>query len=99
MKKYFTLTGTRYYLGKDFIHLGMKVHLYKEPENVYDKEAIRVECEGLGKIGYVANSVYTVIGDSLSAGRLYDRIGKHSKAEVIAVTDRGILCVVKKNKK
>lgn len=99
MKKYFTLTGTRYYLGKDFIHPGMKVRLYKEPENAYDREAIRVECEGLGKIGYVANSVYTVIGDSLSAGRLYDRIGNTARAEVLAVTERGILCVVKKKKK
>lgn len=34
----------------------MKVTLYKEPDNKYDKEAIRVEARALGKIGYVANS-------------------------------------------
>ena len=28
--------------------------------NEYDKEAIKVTYEGLGKIGYVANSSYTV---------------------------------------
>ena len=31
---------------------------------------IKVTYEGLGKIGYVANSSYTVIGESMSAGRL-----------------------------
>ncbi len=76
MKMYFTLTGTRYYQGHDFLKPGMKVKLIKEPENVYDSEAIRVELPGLGTIGHVANSVHTVIGESMSAGRLYDRKGK-----------------------
>ena len=40
--------------------------------HVYDKEAISVNLAGLGKIGYVANSPYTVLGESYSAGRLYD---------------------------
>ena len=44
----------------------------KREDNEYDKEAIKVIYEGLGKIGYVANSSYTVIGDSMSAGRIYD---------------------------
>lgn len=34
----------------------MKLFLEKESDNEYDKEAIQVLCEGLGKIGYVANS-------------------------------------------
>lgn len=38
----------------------MKVTLYKEPDNKHDKEAIRVEARALGKIGYVANSPYTL---------------------------------------
>ena len=49
--------------------------------NEYDKEAIKVTYEGLGKIGYVANSSYTVLGDSMSAGRIYDKIGKKAKAQ------------------
>ena len=47
----------------------------EKADNEYDKEAIKVTYEGLGKIGYVANSSYTVIGESMSAGRLYDKIG------------------------
>ena len=75
-KTYITLTGTQYYHGKDFLKPGMRVQLVKEPDNKYDKEAIVVRLEGLGDIGHVANSVHTVVGESISAGRLYDRIGK-----------------------
>ena len=52
----------------------MTLQLEKEPDNQYDKEAIVVKMEGLGDIGYVANSTYTVIGESMSAGRIYDKI-------------------------
>lgn len=74
-KIFITLTGTKHYFGNDFLEKGMKIRLEKEPDNEYDKEAIKVTYEGLGKIGYVANSSYTVIGESMSAGRLYDKIG------------------------
>ena len=92
----FTLTGTRYYYGKDFLKEGMKVKLIKEPENEYDREAIRVEYKGLGRIGYVANSTYTVIGESMSAGRIYDYFKKKAKAKIVLITDKGILCKLKK---
>ena len=97
MKKvYFILTGTKHYYGKDFLKPGMKLLLEKEPDNEYDKEAIMVKLEGLGRIGYVANSPYTVLGDSLSAGRLYDRIGKKAYGKVVLVTPQGVLCKVNK---
>lgn len=32
-----------------------------------------VRIKGLGKAGYVANSPYTVIGESLSAGKKYGK--------------------------
>ena len=76
---YFTLTGTKHYFGKEFLKKGTKIRLEKEPDNEHDKEAIKVTYEGLGKLGYVANSSYTVIGDSMSAGRIYDKIGKKAK--------------------
>ena len=97
MKKdiYFTLTGTYYRFGSDFMEPGMKVKLVKEPDNEYDKEAIKVEMEGLGTVGYVANSIKTVLGDSYSAGRMYDYIGKKAKAKIVAVTDKGVICKIK----
>ena len=93
-KIYFTLTGTNYYHGKDFLKSGMKVKLVKEPDNQYDTEAIRVEMDPLSKIGYVANSANTVIGDSWSAGRMYDWIRKEADAKVMLVTEHGVLCRV-----
>lgn len=95
-KTYFTLTGTNHYYGKDFLKLGMKVLLTKEPTNTFDKEAIRVELKSLGKIGYVANSSYTVQGESLSAGRLYDKIGKKAAGKVIHILPHGVICEVSK---
>lgn len=94
MKAFFTLTGTKHYYGSDFLKLGMKLELKKEPDNEYDREAITVNVDGLTQIGYVANSPYTVIGESMSAGRLYDKIGDTAIGEVVFVTDKGILCRV-----
>jgi hypothetical protein len=76
----------------------MKIRLKKEPDNEHDKEAICAELKGLGKIGYVANSTYTVIGDSYSAGRLYEHMGKKAKAKILIVTERGVLCELKDEK-
>ena len=70
----------------------MKVKLEKEPDNEYDKEAIQVKIKGLGKIGYVANSPFTVKGESMSAGRLYDKIGDKAKGKVVFVVDGGVVC-------
>lgn len=91
-----TITGLGYRYGTEFLEKGMKVKLVKEPDNEHDAEAIRVEYPGLSKIGYVANSAKTVIGESYSAGRLYDRIGKKAKAKVIIILDNAVICKVSK---
>lgn len=95
-KKYFTLTGTQYYMGKDMLKPGMKLIIEKEPDNKYDREAILVYLkEPKVAIGHVANSVHTVLEATLSAGRLYDSFGKKAKAKVVLVTDRGVICKIK----
>lgn len=96
MKIYFTITGTSFHYGHDFMKKGMKVRLEKEPDNKHDKEAIKVTMEGLGHIGYVANSTHTVIGESYSAGRLYDKIGDTAEGKVLYVLPGGVLCSLKK---
>lgn len=94
-KTYFTVTGTRHYFGQEFVEPGMEVKLVKEPDNEVDKEAIKVELEGLGQIGYVANSPYSVQGESLSAGRLYDRIAETAVGVVKYILPQGLLCELK----
>ena len=96
-KIYFTITGTSYKFGQEFFKPNMKVKLIKEPDNEYDKEAIRVEMEGLGPVGYVANSSFTVLGESMSAGRLYDKIGDTAEGTVMYVLPKGILCALDQN--
>ena len=90
-KIYFTIAGTHFYHGKDFFEKDMEVRLVKEPDNPFDKEAILVKVEGLGDVGHVANSPYTVIGESYSAGRLYDKIGDTAEGTVLYVVDGGVL--------
>ena len=91
-KIYFTIAGTRHHSGQEYFETKMEVKLVKEPDNEYDKEAIRVEMDGLGLVGYVANSPQTVMGESMSAGRLYDRIGDTAKGIVKYVLMKGVLC-------
>ncbi|MGN7454882.1 HIRAN domain-containing protein [Paenibacillus pasadenensis] len=71
-----TLTGMSHYCGAPLLKPGLAVALVKEPDHPLDAEAIRVELPPIGKIGYVANSTHTVARGCLSAGRLYDRIGR-----------------------
>lgn len=93
-KKYFTIAGADFCFGSSFMKEGMRVHLVKEPDNRADSEAIRVEMEGLGKVGYVANSAHTVIGSSMSAGRLYDRIGDEADGIILYILPHGVLCLL-----
>lgn len=96
-KIYFTITGTQFYHGKDFFEKDMTVKLVKEPDNEYDKEAIKVEVEGLGQVGHVANSPYTVIGESSSAGRIYDKIEDTAEGKVLYNVCEGVLCYLINN--
>lgn len=56
----------------------------------------KTEEEGLGEIGHVANSAHTVIGESMSSGRIYDKIGDTAKAKVVLVTSHGTICSLSK---
>ena len=91
-KIYFTITGTGFFEGDEFFEKDMEVLLEKEPDNKYDHEAILVKMPGIGKVGHVANSCSTVIGESYSAGRIYDKIGNTAVGKVLYKMPRGILC-------
>jgi len=90
--EYFTITGLDYRYGSEFLENGMTVNLVKEPDNEYDKEAIKVVLPGLGTIGYVANSTRTVLGDSHSAGYLYHMIDEGVTGTVLYKLPGGVIC-------
>lgn len=89
---YFTVTGLHHYYGESFLEKEMVVYLKKEEDNECDKEAISVNLPGLGKIGYVANSPYIVLGESYSAGRLYDKISEEASGKVKFILDKEVIC-------
>lgn len=91
---YFTVAGLSHYFGVKLFKEGMELILEKEEENDYDNEAIVVKLAGLGKVGYVANSVNTVLGDTFSAGRLYDKFENKAKAKVVYLIEErnSIIC-------
>lgn len=91
-KIYFTIAGMGHYFGNEFVEPNMEVKLVKEPDNEHDKEAIKVELPGLGQVGYVANSPFTVMGESMSAGRIYDKMGETAIGKVMYVIPQGVLC-------
>ena len=96
---YITITGHCYYFDKKAFKIGGPVTLKKEPDNLYDLEAIKVLAPQLGKAGYVANSPRTVADGTLSAGRLYDRIPDECAAVVLFMTSSQVIARVLPDKK
>lgn len=91
---YFTVTGTSHYYGLKPLEPGRVIDLVKEPENLYDSEAIKVQLPYIDTIGYVANSAHTVAGGTFSAGRLYDKIADTAKAKVLFSYHDAAICVL-----
>lgn len=79
----FTIVGTYAYCNDHMLQAGMNIKLIKEPDNVYDPLAIRVELEDVGVVGHIANSPRTVRKKCVSARVLYDIIGDKANATIL----------------
>ena len=73
---YVTITGTDFCCGLDFFRRHDALILKKEPKNEWDREAIAVYREGLGKVGYVANSPKTVLAKATVLAAFMTRLAK-----------------------
>ncbi len=91
---FITIAGTTHYYEMKPFEINRILLLVKEPDNEYDAEAIRAELPYIGKVGYVANSPGTLAKGTMSAGRLYDRIGEYAYAQVLFVTQTKVICLV-----
>jgi len=89
-----TITGHNNYLGLKPYKVGRIVKLVKEKDNEYDDTAIRVELPFIDTIGYIANSTNTVYKGTYSAGRLYDKIGEESFAQIMFITHSSAIAVI-----
>lgn len=88
-----TITGFNHFPNTRRLYDGETVALRKEPQNDYDKFAIAVYGEN-GQIGYVANSVETIIKGALSAKQIYDLMEESARAVVIECSYHDALCRV-----
>lgn len=91
---YTTIVGLKNYEGNKVFKIGSIVRLVKEPDNDYDLEAIACENKYIGKTGYIANSARTVTKGTMSAGRIYDKIGDVSYCEVKFVSNDSVIAKV-----
>jgi len=92
-EKYVSIVGLKHYYGSEIFRVGQLLTLKKDFDNTYDDEAIAVHVESVGKVGYIANSPYTVVRGTRSAGRIYDSFEEEIKCEVCFVVRE---CVIAK---
>lgn len=92
--KFVTITGFKNYYGHAPFAVGNLIRCSKEPDNIHDEEAIKCTLPMIGIVGYVANSVHTVAGGTMSAGRIYDLVKKRFYVRVMFTTGSKIICKV-----
>ena len=74
------------------LKVGDTLTLKKEPDNIYDDEAIAVYTKENFKCGYVANSIYSVARGTFSAGRIFDLIDDSEQSTVkFMFVENGVL--------
>lgn len=74
--------------------VGAVLTCVKEPFNRVDDDAIRVLDEAGETVGYIANQGSTKAGGTLSASRIYDRVGDAFRVEVCFTTRTKLICRV-----
>ena len=79
---YITINHLEDFASVLFLKTGDELVLKKDKNNIYDEEAIAVYNSENKKCGYVANSVYSVIKGTSSAGRIYDHLSEMKKCVV-----------------
>lgn len=91
---YITIIAFNKFHGTKPLRLGAIVKLVKEPDNKYDTEAIACEMRHFGKIGYVANSVNSVIKGCMSSGRVFDKIEDEYFAKIHFITENNAIAKI-----
>lgn len=96
---YLTVTGFANYYAKKPFAIGNVLICVKEPSNRHDSEAITVKLPIIGKVGYIANSPYTMAEGTVSAGRIYDKVGDTFYIRVLFATQSKIICKIENTDK
>ncbi len=84
---YITINHLDEFMATMNLRVGDILTLRKDPDNIYDDEAILVYDKNDCKVGYVANSVTSVARGTYSAGRIFDHINDVNRSIVCFITD------------
>lgn len=82
---YITIVGIHQFFGTELFKVGQTLYGIKEPDNVFDSEAIKVVTESDIPCGYIANSIHTVAKGCHSAGRIYDTFDDRCSMKVLFI--------------
>lgn len=93
-EQYVSIVGFKNYFDKRPFSIGTKLLCVKEPDNVFDSEAIKVTFPVLGTVGYIANSLQTKANGTFSAGRIYEQVGDKFIVEVAFSTHSTVIARV-----
>ncbi len=92
--QYVSIVGFKNYFDKRPFAVGTKLLCVKEPDNVFDSEAIKVMFPVLGTVGYIANSIQTKANGTFSAGRIYEKMGEKFIVQVMFLTPSTVIAKV-----
>lgn len=94
----FTIVGIHAYGNRRFLQNGTAIKIYKEPENEYDPYAVRVEIDGVGCIGHIANSARTIRLGCTSSKEICDMIGTCASAIIVEAYPQYAIAVLNETK-
>ena len=94
---YVTIVGFSHYCGINAFPIGMQLLCVKEPDNAHDNEAIKVTLPLIGTVGYIANGVNTKANGTLTAGRLYEKVGESFNVRVLFTTPAHVIARVEQS--
>ena len=92
---YITVNHLNLFDSVSFLKPGDRLVLRKDRNNIYDDEAI-IACKDKLKCGYVANSVYSVVRGTCSAGRVYDKIKDDAECIIRFMSQEMLICEIAK---
>lgn len=91
---YITVNGLSMFHGTKPFKTGAIMKLIKDTNNSYDYEAIACEMRYFGRVGFIANSVNTVVKGCMSSGRVYDKIEDGYFARVKFLTKHEVIAKI-----
>lgn len=91
---FITVCGFSKYQDLGPFNIGSRFICIKEPQNSFDDDAVRVTDDFGNTLGYIANSAQNKANGTLSASRIYDKVGGRFLVEVCFTTRTKVICLV-----